>query len=93
MSRKMLITLALVLVPVAVMVLLAATVSLRPPRSQGTFGLIVSGVVIGFLVFFLSSFLQAMGSSQQIPVLLAAWSPAIVTLFLGLAVMLSLEDG
>lgn len=75
------------------MVLLAATVSLRPPRSQGTFGLIVSGVIIGFLVFFLSSFLQAMGSSQQIPVLLAAWSPAIVTLLLGLAVMLNLEDG
>jgi lipopolysaccharide export system permease protein len=75
------------------MVLLAATVSLRPPRSQRTFGLIVSGVVIGFLVFFLSSFLQAMGSSQQIPVLLAAWSPALVTLLLGLAVMLNLEDG
>lgn len=75
------------------MVLLAATVSLRPPRSQGTFALIVSGVMIGFLIFFLSSFLQALGTSQQIPVLLAAWSPAFVTLFLGLAVILNLEDG
>jgi lipopolysaccharide export system permease protein len=75
------------------MVLLAATVSLRPPRAQGTFALIISGVMIGFLIFFLSSFLQALGTSQQIPVLLAAWSPALVTLFLGLAVILNLEDG
>jgi lipopolysaccharide export system permease protein len=49
--------------------------------------------MIGFLIFFLSSFLQALGTSQQIPVLLAAWSPALVTLFLGLAVILNLEDG
>lgn len=75
------------------MVLLAATVSLRPPRFQRTFELIITGVLIGFLVFFLSSFLQALGASQQIPVLLAAWAPALVTLLLGLAMMLSLEDG
>lgn len=75
------------------MVLLAATVSLRPPRLQRTFGLIVSGVLIGFLVFFLSNFLQALGASQQIPALLAAWAPGIVTLLLGVAVMLNLEDG
>ena len=75
------------------MVLLAATVTLRPPRSQRTFALIASGVMMGFLVFFLSSFLQALGTSQQIPVLLAAWSPALVTLLLGLAVILYLEDG
>lgn len=75
------------------MILLAAAVTLRPPRSQRTFALIVSGVMVGFLVFFLSSFLQALGTSQQIPVLLAAWSPALVTLLLGLAVILYLEDG
>ena len=75
------------------MVLLAAAVSLRPPRFQRTFALIASGVLIGFLVFFISSFLQALGTSQQIPVLLAAWSPSVVTLLLGVAVMLGLEDG
>jgi lipopolysaccharide export system permease protein len=75
------------------MILLAAAVSLRPPRFQRTFALIASGVLIGFLVFFVTSFLQALGTSQQIPVLLAAWSPSVVTLLLGAAVMLSLEDG
>jgi len=75
------------------MILLAAAVSMRPPRARGTFLMIASGVFIGFVVFFLSSFLQAMGSSQQIPVLLAAWSPALIAFLLGLSVMMNLEDG
>ena len=77
----------------AAMILLAAAVALRPPRLSGTMNLIALGVMIGFIVFFLSSFLQALGGSHQIPVLLAAWSPALVTFLLGLAVMLNLEDG
>ncbi len=75
------------------MILLAASVSLRPPRLRGTLALVIMGIMIGFLVFFLSSFLQALGTSGQIPVILAAWSPALVTFLLGVAVMLNLEDG
>lgn len=77
----------------AAMILLAASVSLRPPRFRGAFALAALGVLIGFMVFFLSSFLQALGATHQIPVLLAAWSPAFVSFLLGLAVMLNLEDG
>lgn len=77
----------------AAMVLLAATVSMRPPRSRGTFLMIMFGVFIGFIVFFLSSFLQALGSSRQIPVPLAAWSPALICFLLGLSVILNREDG
>lgn len=77
----------------AAMVLLAATVSMRPLRFGGTFGLISTGVLVGFLVFFLSSYLQALGASQQIPPFLAAWSPALVCLLLGLAAIMVLEDG
>ncbi len=75
------------------MILLAATVSMRPPRSKDTFILITTGIFIGFIVFFLSSFLQALGASQQIPAILAAWSPALISFLLGLAVMMNLEDG
>lgn len=75
------------------LVLLAACVTLRAPRSQGSFQLIVVGVFLGFVFFFVSSFLQALGSSHQIPVLLAAWAPAAVGLLLGLGVMVQLEDG
>ena len=77
----------------AAMVLLAATVSLRPPRLRGAFTLLGTGVFIGFFVFFMSSFLQALGSSQQIPVVLAAWAPAVICLLLGTAVVMNLEDG
>lgn len=75
------------------MILLAASVSLRPPRLRGTATLIMSGVIIGFVVFFASSFLQALGSSQQIPVIAAAWFPAIITFVLGISALMALEDG
>lgn len=75
------------------MILLAATVSIRPPRLGGTMGLLGAGVFIGFSVFFMSSYLQALGSSQQIPPVLAAWSPAAICLLLGLTSVMNLEDG
>lgn len=75
------------------MVLLAATVSIRPPRFGGVFGLIAIGVGVGFFTFFVSSYLQALGASQQLPPPLAAWSPALICFLLGITVLLSLEDG
>lgn len=75
------------------MVLLAAAVSLRPPRTRSNFGLALLGVAIGVAIFFLSSYLQALGAAHQIPSLLAAWSPALVTFLLGVGVLLRTEDG
>ncbi len=77
----------------AALVLLAACVTLRAPRSQGSFQLIVAGVFLGFVFFFVTSLLQALGSTHQIPVFLAAWAPAAAGLLLGLGVMAHLEDG
>lgn len=77
----------------AAMIFLAACVSLRPPRAGGTVAFAAAGLVLAFVVFFVSSYLQALGSSHQIPVFLAAWSPSLICLFLGLGVMLHLEDG
>lgn len=77
----------------AAMILLAACVSMRPPRQGGTLMLVGIGIIAGFVVFFTGSFLQALGASHQIPVFLAAWSPTIITFLLGMSVMLTLEDG
>lgn len=77
----------------AAMILLAATVSLRPPRLRGTSVLVVAGVLIGFVVFFMTNFLQALGASGQIPVVLAAWFPPAICSLLGLGAILVLEDG
>lgn len=77
----------------AAMILLAAAVSLRPPRFRGTMLLVFIGVLAGFFIFFMASYLQALGTSHRIPAFLAAWSPALVTALLGVTAMLSLEDG
>lgn len=77
----------------AAMVILAATVSLRVARFQPVALMIGGGVVIGFLMFFASSFLKALGASDQIPVLLAAWFPPLIALSLGISVILTTEDG
>ena len=75
------------------MILLAACVTLQSPRSNRTFIMVLSGVFIGFLLFFLSSFLQAFGASGQIPIVLAAWAPALISFLLGIAILMNLEDG
>ncbi len=77
----------------AAMVLLAAAFSLRPTRFSGGGMLIALGVASGFFIFFMESMLQAFGISQKIPVILAAWTPAIVTLLLGMTALLHMEDG
>ena len=75
------------------MVLLAATVALRPPRQGGIAAMIGIGVVVGFMTFFMSSFLQALGASHQIPVVLSAWSAPFILTLLGVSILLGLEDG
>ena len=77
----------------AAVVILAATFSLRPLRRGGTAILVVTGVATGFLLYFLSDVVYALGVSSKLPVALAAWSPALVSTFIGVAILLHLEDG
>lgn len=75
------------------MVMIAATFSLRPPRRGGGIRLMVGGIATGFVLFFLSNLVAALGQNATIPVLLAAWAPAIVSGLLGVTMLLHLEDG
>jgi lipopolysaccharide export system permease protein len=75
------------------MVLLAATFSLRHTRGGGTGILIIGGIAAGFLLYFVSDVVSALGISARIPVVLAAWSPAVVSCLLGAAMTFHLEDG
>ncbi|MGC2411349.1 MAG: LPS export ABC transporter permease LptG [Stellaceae bacterium] len=75
------------------MVLVAATFSLRMQRRGGAAMLIVSGVLAGFLLYFLSDIVFALGLSAKIPVLLAAWTPPGVSMIFGASMLLHLEDG
>ena len=75
------------------MVLLAATFTLRHSRRGATTVVIFSGVITGFILYFFSDVVFALGLSESIPVTLAAWTPSGVALMLGLAMLLHLEDG
>lgn len=75
------------------MVLIAATFSLRMQRRGGATMMIVGGVVTGFLLYFLSDVVFALGLSATIPIALAAWTPTGICLLLGAALILHLEDG
>ena len=75
------------------MVLIAATFTLRHARRGGTSFVIASGVLTGFVFYFFSDVVFALGLSDSIPVTLAAWTPSGVTTLLGLAMLLHLEDG
>ena len=77
----------------AVRVLVAATFSLRMQRRGGAVMLLVSGVAAGFLLYFVSDIVFALGLSAKIPVLLAAWTPAGVSMIFGASMLLHLEDG
>lgn len=75
------------------MVFVGAIFSLKPPRIGGTGVLLSTGVFVGFMIYFLSDIVRALGLSQTLPVFLAAWAPAFISLFVGVAVLLHLEDG
>ncbi len=75
------------------MVLIAATFSLRLTQRGGTLTWASSGLCFGFLLYFLSDIVFALGLSARIPEVLAAWTPATVTMLLGMTSLLHLEDG
>jgi len=75
------------------MVLIAATFSLRLTRYGGTSLIVGGGILAGFLFYFFSDVIYALGLSASLPVLLSAWSPVGITTLLGLAMLMHLEDG
>ena len=75
------------------MVLIAATFTLRHTRQGGGIYIIAGGVLTGFILYFVSDIVFALGLSDSIPVILAAWTPSGVATLLGLATLLHLEDG
>jgi lipopolysaccharide export system permease protein len=76
-----------------VMVLLAAACSLRPLRQGGTFMLAASGLVVAFLLYFAGDVSQTLGATGKLPVILAAWGPALMSALVGFSVLLYSEDG
>ena len=75
------------------MVLIAANFSLRLGRTSGNLKWVLTGLFFGFFLYFMTDLVFALGLSSRIPEILAAWTPATVTVLLGTASLLHLEDG
>lgn len=75
------------------LIVIAAALSLRSPRMQKNWYLVLSTMAIGFLIFFMGDFLEALGISEKLPLTMAAFVPATISLFMGLTALLYLEDG
>ena len=75
------------------MLLLAAVFTLRQPRRGRTGALVVGGVGAGFLFYFVTNIIYAMGGSGSLPVVLAAFAPSLMVLMIACAALLHLEDG
>ena len=77
----------------AAMVLLAAGFAMRHVRFGSVGQRVLLCVLVGFGLFFLSDFTQALGAAGTVPVYIAAWVPPVAALMLATALLLHLEDG
>jgi lipopolysaccharide export system permease protein len=77
----------------AAMILVAAIFALRTSSRAGAAFSISGAVLCGFLLYFMSDLVYALGLSASIPPLLAAWTPAGVSTLLGLTALFHIEDG
>lgn len=77
----------------AAMALIGAAFSFRLVRLGGAFRMAVSGISIGFLLYFAGDLLQALGATKTLPGFVAVWAPPTFVFFAGLARITVVEDG
>lgn len=77
----------------AVMVMIAATVSLRLARMGGLARVIPGGIAAGFVLYVVTKLAEDLGSAGLVSPVVAAWTPAVVGLLMSVTVLLHLEDG
>lgn len=75
------------------MVLIAAAFSMRPVRMGGQMQLILFSIGAGFALYMISEISTALGESEIAPVILAAWSPAVIATLFAISALLHLEEG
>lgn len=75
------------------MTLLAAAFSLRLQRLGDLPTLAVTGVAAGFAVFFFNQFCGALGATETIPIIVAAWVTPVLAVLSGVTILCYTEDG
>ncbi len=77
----------------AAMTALGAAFSLRLMRIGGLARLTLSGIVLGFMVFFLNQLCGSLGKAEVIPAFLAGWATPLVAFLTALTLLVYTEDG
>ena len=75
------------------MVLIAGAVTLRFTRIAGLGGMILAGVLSGFVLYVVNELARDLGLGGLVSPALAAWLPAIVAILISMTVLLRQEDG
>ncbi|MBQ8465206.1 MAG: LptF/LptG family permease [Alphaproteobacteria bacterium] len=76
------------------MILVAAVFALRANMRQGgVLYLIVSGIIVGFLVYFMSQIIYAFGLNGYLPAIMAVWTPTVITACLSISILIQQEEG
>lgn len=76
------------------MLFIASVFALPPTTRQGkVLFRVVAAILCGFILYFLGRLTNVLGLSQNLPLILAAWGPALVAIPLCISVLLHLEDG
>ena len=76
------------------MVLIGIIFAISPSSRQGRVMPRVLGAILsGFLLYFLTRVTNVLGQSQSLPMVLAAWGPALIAIPLCVTALLHLEDG
>jgi lipopolysaccharide export system permease protein len=75
------------------MVLIAGAVTLRFTRVSGLGGMILTGVVAGFVLYVVNELARDLGLGGLVSPALAAWLPAVVAILISMTVLLRQEDG
>jgi len=78
----------------AAMLLIAAVFAMPSGNRQGKiFFRTLGAISMGFLLYFFTRVTNVLGLSENLPFVLAAWGPALITIPLCLSALLHLEDG
>ncbi len=76
------------------MVFIAAVFALPTTNRQGKILLrLILAILCGFLLYFLTRITNVLGLSQSLPMVLAAWGPALIVIPLCMTALLHTEDG
>ncbi|MFV0322124.1 MAG: LptF/LptG family permease [Alphaproteobacteria bacterium] len=73
--------------------ILGAVLALRPSRRGGGYYVILASIISGFIIWSFSSIVFSLGLEGNIPILIAAWLPAIIALMVAISLILYREDG